>query len=237
MKTNLNPKSNTRFLRVASAVLLLFGSVLMAKQSVAQIATFNFESLDTTSGGALDSLTMTSGTVTMTITRGSGAHFDIFDLSPYSGPPSWGARTLDPFQEGNFNPGRQFIADFANPICVFQIEFGDYDGDDDTFVLNAWSGPGGTGTLLDTYSSFYSINKTLPDDVGRGTVSGGTASIKSVTWDSTGDYYNSLYYDNIVVKTHSSDHIVPMRLDEGTRAPRQSTSWRISRAGGVVPKP
>ncbi len=233
MKTKPNVQSNARFLRVASVALLLLGCVFLARESFAGVARFNFENLATTSGGALSSLTLTEGGVTMTLTRGSDAHFDIFDLSIYSGPPTWGARSLDPFQEGNFNPGRQFIADFDPPVCVFQVQFGDYDGDDDNFVLNAYDGPGGTGNLIDSETIFWSINKTFPDDVGRGTVSGGTGSISSVTFDTTGSYYNSVYYDNIVVKTRTTDHMPPW--DDGVQrsGTRQSIPFERTSSGGV----
>ncbi len=232
MKTPLIGQSNARFLGVASAALLLLGSVFFGKETFADVARFNFESLDTTSGGALSSLTLTSGTVTMTLTRGKGVHFDIYDLSTADGPPSWGMRSLDPNQVGGYDPGLEFIADFAAPICYFRIEFGDYDQDEDTLVLNAWSGPGGTGTLLDSANVIWSGDKTFPDQIGRGTVSGGTGSIRSVTFVSTGQYNNSVYYDNITVKTHPSDHLPPLQSNDGIQ-PRQST-WQISPAGVLV---
>ena len=229
-------QSNARFLRVASAALLLLGSVFFGKETFAAVARFDFESLDTTSGGALSSLTLTSGPVTMTLTRGTGAHFDIIDLSVADGPPSWGLRSLDPNQIGSYDLGLEFIADFPTPICYFHIEFGDYDQDEDTLVLNAWSGPGGTGTLLDSASVFWSGSRTFPGQVGRGTVSGGTGSIRSVTFVSTGPYNNSVYYDNITIKTHSADHLPPPQSNDGIqlRAPRQSTSWQIMPSGVLM---
>src|SRR5262249_51884517 len=240
MKTPFMVQSNVRFLRIASAVLLLLGSVFFGKETFAAVAKFNFEALDTTSGGALSSLTLTSGTVTMMLTRNQGVHFDITDLSFADGPPSWGMRSLDPNQIGSYDPGLEFIADFAAPICTFRIEFGDYDADEDTLVLNAWSGPGGTGTLLDSASVVWSADKTFPDQVGVGKVSGSTGSIRSVTFVSTGLYNNSVYYDNITVATHSTDRLPPVQSNGGIqlRWPSQSTAWQITPSGVLAnPRP
>jgi hypothetical protein len=175
--------------------MILAGSLL----NKAVAASYDFESQPTTSGGALSSLSLTDSGLTITITRGRGVHFDIRDLSGLSGPPSFGSRTLDPFQPGDFAPGNQFIGDFSSALTSFSIQFGDYDADDDTFVLTAWSGAGGTGTIIDTMSIFWPAGNTFPDDVGTGTVSG--AGIMSVTWTGLGAFNNSLFYDNLVAST------------------------------------
>jgi len=233
MKPPIIAQSNVSFLRVAVAALIFLGSAFYGKAALANVAKFDFESLDETSGGALASLTLTSGTVTMTIIRNNGVHFDINDLLPSDGPPSWGMRSLDPNQVGGYDPDLQFIADFASPICYFSIEFGDYDGDEDTLVLNAWSGPGGTGTLLDSVNVVWPEHYTFPDQIGRGAVSGKTGSIRSVTFVSTGRYNNTVYYDNITVKTHATDHLPPFDSDDGLqpRMPRQSILRQILPSG------
>ncbi len=181
-----------------AALLLLVG-----KTSIA--ATFDFESLPTSSGGAHTSLMLTDSGLTMTLTRNGGTAFDIFDLSPFAGPPSFGMRTLDPFQAGEFGPGHEFVADFSSAVSSVGINFGDYDADDDTFEMRAYSGAGGTGMLLDTFTLFWPATNTFPGDVGFGSVSG--AGIMSVVFTSTGTFNNSFYYDNIIT--------TPMGVPEG----------------------
>ena len=129
----------------------------------------------------LSSLALSDSGLTMTLSRNGGALFGIFDLSP-SGPPSWGSRSLDPFQAGG--PPGAFVADFSSPIAFFQMEFGDYNLDADTFVMNAYSGLGGTGTLLGTFTMFWPASNTFPDDVGIGSIS--AAGIQSVVFTSSG---------------------------------------------------
>ena len=180
----------SRSVRIGALTLMILGGGLLSK---AVAASYNFESQPTSSG--LTSLSLTNSGLTMTLTRGRGVTFGIFDLSSFAGPPSFGSRSLDPFSSGDFAAGNEFIADFSSAISSFSIDFGDYDADPDTFELIAWSGAGGTGLVIDSVSIPWAATNTFPGDVGTGTVSG--AGIMSVTWTSHSAFENSLYYDNI----------------------------------------
>ena len=179
---NLNPMA-----------LLVSASLLVGRTAVA--ASFDFESQPLAS--SLSSLALSDSGLTMTLSRNGGALFGIQDLTP-TGPPSWGSRTLSPFTAGG---PEEFVADFSSPIALFQMEFGDYNADAETFVMNAYSGLGGTVTLLGTFTMFWPASNTFPDDVGIGSIS--AAGIQSVVFTSSGIFNDSLFYDNIVTRSAS----------------------------------
>ena len=195
MKTSsILPPRRTEAFGLAIAALLVSASLLVGRTAVA--ASFDFESQPLAS--SLSSLALSDSGLTMTLSRNFGALFGIIDLSPSAGPPSWGSRTLSPFTAGG---PEEFVADFSSPIAFFQMEFGDYNADADTFVMNAYSGLGGTGTLLGTFTMFWPASNTFPDDVGIGSIS--AAGIQSVVFTSSGPFDASLFYDNIVTRSAS----------------------------------
>src|SRR5688572_4912618 len=108
------------FRSIIVATALLFTAV----QAQAAPITYDFEGEAATAGGALTVLVLTEGGLTMTLEREAGTPFDIFDLSPFGVPASWGSRSLDPFFAEDSNTW--FVANFSSLITSFTIEAGDF---------------------------------------------------------------------------------------------------------------
>lgn len=146
--------------------------------------------------GALSSLVMSSGGLTVTLTRTTGSRFDIVNnVGGQAGKPaSWGAHSLDPFF--NLPLLDKWLVDFSLPVKSFSIEFGDYaPSDDDTPVdLRAWSGHGGTGSLVGTDSDVWRASEGFPNYKTL-SYSGGNAL--SAYFYSDGIYPNSVFWDNM----------------------------------------
>lgn len=183
---------------------LRFASLpLLALPVLAHAQLFDFESTPTTSDGsvgrpgALTSLAVTSGGLTLTLSREGGTAFDVMDnTSAGQGgkPASWGNHTLDPFFAGGPNTG--FIGNFSGLVTSVALEFGDYNSDEDNITLSVWSGLNGTGSLLGT------ISQTLPtSDFFGGSLSLSAAGIQSFTLSSSNlDVFpNTVFVDNITV--------------------------------------
>jgi hypothetical protein len=158
---------------------------------------YNFEDQpDTAGNGALTSITELSGGVTMTVTMQNNDHFDIQNV----GVATWGSSTLSPFASDDTNA---FVFTFSAPISSFSIQLGDFGGDSDSEVLNAYSGVNGTGSLLATGTGNWgtqnlSSNPPQTDSLAAAgilsvTVIGGSAS-----------FPNSLYYDNVMVNVNAA---------------------------------
>jgi hypothetical protein len=162
--------------------------------SAAQI--FDFESQSGTESpvGALTSLSMTNTGLTMTISRQGGTAFDVVEnINSQSGKPaSWGRMSLTPFIDAS---GGAFICDFSTGINFFSVEAGDYGADSDDIVLEAWTGLGGTGTLIGTANNSFGVS-AFPTVATTGGVIGGTALSIVMKGGST-DFPNSLFWDNI----------------------------------------
>src|ERR1035438_7277443 len=132
------------------AVLLTLAGAFSAQ---AASVLFDFEGFtptftspaDSTRTGALTSLVMNGGGLTVTISRPGGVAFDLVsNTGDQSGKPSsWGNVSLDPF----FDPSNSgWIVDFSVPVSSFSIQYGDYGQDSDTLTATAFAGVGGTGT-------------------------------------------------------------------------------------------
>jgi hypothetical protein len=184
----------TRRIALAAAVL---GTVAGgAGEARADLVTFDFEGLAATApppGGALASLVLTEPGLTLTLTREGGQRFDIFNnaLSPF--PASYGTRSLDPFS-GVTSP-TAIIGTFSSAVDGVSIDLGDFGDDADNLLLEAFSGLGGTGTLL------ASATGTLP---GGGFAFTGTTLSVTATGISSIRFIgglppgaNSVFYDNI----------------------------------------
>lgn len=179
----------------AAFALLLFCSAAPRTFAV----TFDLEDQVATSGfsnpGAYTSLVLNNSGLTMTITRESGARFDVVDATVANWPPSFQTRALDPFFDTSASA---FVANFSQTLSGFSLEFGDFDGDGDLLTLNAFSGLNGTGALLGTVSIFWN------DDFGAGDPAAvaaltGLSGIQSVTFiGGSSGFPNSLYYDNFI---------------------------------------
>jgi len=179
------------FIAIVVLAFLCLASTMTAK---ADTVNFNFEQLAPTVGGALTNLTLTQGGLTMVLTRESGAGFFIFNNSNEPNlPQSFGARSLIPSNAAN----NAFIADFSQGVSSVSIEMGDFGNDADVTTLEAYSGLGGTGILMEIATanlagggvSFTFVNLSLPN-----------AQINSIRFiGGSAQYPNSVFYDNITV--------------------------------------
>jgi hypothetical protein len=150
-QVNANPVQSEDLMRAIKLCGLAVGfSVLAATTpttALADVVTFNFESLPVQSG--LGTLTLTGGGLTATLLQN---RFEISDLSasvPFGLPLSWGSRTLTVFDQPTADP---FIMNFSQGIAGISVEMGDFGVDEDALVLQLFSGLNGTGTLLGTSS-------------------------------------------------------------------------------------
>lgn len=180
--------------RLFTATVVLFLLCIGLATTAKADTVFNFDQLSPTGGGAMTILTLTSGGVTMTITRESGGAFDIFNNNNEPGLPEvWGPRSLAPWTSVN----NAFIANFSQAMSGISIEMGDFGQDGDLTILQAFSGLDGTGTLLGTANAslaaggvaFTFVNLSLP-----------TAEIRSIRFiGGSANYPNSVLYDNIAM--------------------------------------
>lgn len=180
--------------RLGASLLLLAAAPAFAD------ATFTFEGLAATSGGAYTTLSQTVNGVTMTVTRVGGNHFDIADLTPYM-PSSagWGSSSLDPFSDVS---NSAFIFSFSQPVSSFSIQLGDFGADFDTETGTAFSGANATGGVLGTFGGTWGAGDLATDLPETDSISAaGIMSIEFIGGSSS--YPNSVYYDNVTVTTSS----------------------------------
>jgi hypothetical protein len=171
---------------------------------------FDFEDQAETgfSDGALTSLELSSGGLTIEITRpGDPNQFDIYDVNDIGNPtlPStWGVRSISPWFS---NAGTAFVVNFSQPVEFVSIEMADFGQDPDDLFLEGFAGLDATGNLLDQAAD------QLPGgtDFTGATLSIETAtpSIQSIRFMGGTESYetpfgtfsipNSVYYDNLAV--------------------------------------
>jgi hypothetical protein len=192
------------FLASAVAVLVCVSS---ATTALGDTVNFDFEASSTTSGGALTSLTLSQGGLTMTLTR-PGSSFDIVDFSG-AVDPSFGARDLSPF--ANLFSNAQFNANFSLAISSLSIDMGDFGGpsaDLDTLTIVAYDGLDGTGNVVGTATASC-CGSPVPGFVfSTLTVSG--AGIRSVRFiGGSADFPNSVHYDNLTATFTAAPAPVP----------------------------
>jgi len=163
-----------------------------AKANTTDPIQFGFESIPRTDR---TSLTLEEDGLTATITR-SGIVFRLSYNANY--PSELGNQALSPWNDiGGVYVDNPFIVDFSTPITGASVAMGDSGGDGDNLLLRAYSGPGGSGTLL---------------DVDTGSLPGGGSQFSYATLSVAGDsiqslamiggvsqYPNSVVYDNITV--------------------------------------
>lgn len=186
------------------ATALTIAGMLIASGSAHAQTVFDFEDEPFTFNppedrpGALSSLVMTKGGITITITRQSGVAFDLVqNIPPQAKPASWGNISLDPFF--NIANGNIFRATFSVPVSFVSIDAGDYGADTDNFLLEAFSGPNSTGTLLDSDTFVLEPDGTnFTFDTGSVSAEG----IRSIQFvGGSTDAPHSMFYDNITVLT------------------------------------
>jgi hypothetical protein len=168
---------------MAFGASLMFGTVL-----------FDFESLPTTTGGALTSVSQTVDGVTLTITRESGGHFDIEDQSAV--PDfflAFGTRSLSPLFDTS---DTAFVGNFSSPVDAVSIRaWSDNPTDADTLLFQWFSGPNATGLIGS--ASMADATKLGTDFVFYvlGTGDNGISSIRFIGGNSGSP--SSFYFDNV----------------------------------------
>lgn len=145
-------------------------------------ATFGFEGL-------------TTGTSYSETDAGLTASFSMGGDTMYAyGAPigAWGATSLVP----DLATAGWVVVDFSSTINALSIDSSDYNADADDLYLEAYSGLGGTGSLLDSDTVSISSSFSIPDYV---TLSVASSGINSVRFRGLGlGGVNNLYWDNMV---------------------------------------
>jgi hypothetical protein len=181
-----------------AAALLVLGPA----PAPAEFIVFNFEDQPATyvppgpRPGALRNLVLTRDGLTVSVTR-AGARFDVVaNVAPGQvKPPAWGLRSLDPFFDVSPASG-PFVLDFSVPLAAFALDVGDYGQDADRVVLQAFSGPGGTGALLASAAAELPGGPDVFAFVTLGVAS--AAPIRSVVvLGGEVPGFNSVFYDNL----------------------------------------
>ena len=98
--------------------------------------------------GAYTSVSQTVGGLTLTATREQGTSFDVYGNgdAPQPGDAYGQNRWLDGF---NISTERAFVLDFSAPLSSFSTFMGQFNASQSrNAVLRAYSGVGGTGSLL-----------------------------------------------------------------------------------------
>jgi len=115
-----------------------------------------------------------------------------------AGTSNWGTQVLNPWNEiGGVYLDDPFIVDFSVPISSAMVGMGDSGGDMDYLSLEAYSEPGGTGTLL---ASDSAVLTPVGSQFSFLTLSVEAASIRSLAMvGGSYDYPNSVVYDNLTV--------------------------------------
>ena len=186
------------------------GIVFLCAPTMASIV-FDFENQAQTgfSAGALTSLQLSSGGLTIEITRpGDPSRFDIYDVNDIGNPTlpgSWGVRSISPWFS---NAGTAFVVNFDQPVQFVSIDMGDFGQDPDDLILEGFAGPDASGVLLDQATdqlpgggvdftqSTLSVETVAPS-IQSIRVMGGTESFE--TPFGTFSIPNSVYYDNLFV--------------------------------------
>lgn len=181
----------------------LAGLVLMPFTATAAPIAFDFETStptffsppDPAEPGALTNLSITQSGLTMTLTRAGGGRFDLVSNTgdQIDKPASWGNVSLDPFVDPLSNTA--MIASFSQGLVSLSVEMGDYFGDTDTLLLEAYAGAGGTGALLASATIGYAGGFPTIEIL---TVTSDTPFLSVRFIGGSGAFPNSVYYDNIV---------------------------------------
>jgi hypothetical protein len=160
-------------------------------------ALFDFEDQQTSSG-SLSTLTLSNNGTSATITQ-SGQTFDIVDLSAQSGASAFGARSLT----STAASGTPFMVDLSQPVSSFSAQIGDFGSATiDTLTMTAFSGHGGTGTMLGTQTTMLPLLDATT--LAFKSIEVDAAGIESVQIMGGPSGSNSAFYDNFGVTVASS---------------------------------
>lgn len=160
---------------------LALASVLAAPAAMAAVV-FDFEGETTGLQGS--SLAITVSGITMTISRLSGADVEIRNISSISAnsPPSWGSRTLSPF---NSMSGGGFLLTFSSAIAAISVEAGDFAPSDADRMSLTVGGSADSDSLTASQGlpSFVTLSLSGLNNT-QAILSGGSATFpQSVFWD------------------------------------------------------
>jgi hypothetical protein len=198
-----------RHTRSVIAVIVTLASLTVVPVAHASTITFDFES--TPEALALSTLSLTSGDITMTLTR-AGTNDVLFNIMDFSTSTSLlGARTLAPqsYLSASENP---FIATFSDPISSFSILAGDFECaplqncyyEVDVLSIRAYDGPDGTGNVVDTFDQTCCFAGTTSSVFTSITGNVAAPSIRSVSFRSWPNGGTSMVYDNIVIQPQAT---------------------------------
>lgn len=186
--------------RNVAAVLVLAGSLLVGSSASAGPIVFTFEGAEGPLGPPGTSYTETQQGLTITATwLDPGYPLAIQDLSPFGS-----SRALHTF----YNDDSEFPVnvDFSAPVNGVSIAFGDFgyreigEDFDDTVMMWAYSGPGGTGSLLGTAVGSWGDRDLQFDAFGWMTiVAPGIRSIQFIGGSVQHTTRQSLYWDNLTI--------------------------------------
>jgi Ca2+-binding RTX toxin-like protein len=190
-----------RLRRLAGVVTAVIGALSISPAvGAATTATFDLEELplihDCNSSEVGVPIPSTQSGLTATFTREGGGDLAVISLPGNPPPAAFGSRTLCPSPLGELPEG--VIADFSAPVDAVSVDFGNQDFSDAVGYLEAYSGPGGSGTLLDsdsrllhdgTFGSSFTIETFT-------VVASGIRSVRFNTGDF--DHPNRFVFDNIV---------------------------------------
>ncbi len=188
-------------------VVLCLGSAAMAR---ADTVNFDFEDLSPTvppfpRPGALTTLIMSRESLVAFLSRADFERFDIIDNSgPRAKGPQFGLRSLDPF----FNTGGgPFIVGFSQAVDSVSIDMGDFGGDTDTLIIEAFSLADAMGMPLATSVAILPPLPGNPFSFSTLTVT--APGILSVRFSGIGTNPNSVFYDNLRVTFNTPQQPIP----------------------------
>ena len=153
--------------------------------------------LESTVLGQSLSVQQTADGITLTIFRPGPTLVEIVDITQPANlgvPANFGNRTLSPFN----NVGPFFIGNFSSTVFNVGFDFGDFlNSDTDVMMLQAFSGPNGTGTLLGSISSAPCCDVGAANVFEPHSIFLNVAGINSIVFrGGSASAPNSMYVDN-----------------------------------------
>lgn len=190
-------------MRCGLAILVLCTLLVREPADAATTVVFDFESIAIPGGGnQLDYLgpqVFVQDGLSMTVTHENNLRYALNRRTQPAFVAEFGNQAISAFTgpEGDtrFDPGAFFL-DFSAPLDSVMVSMGDFGVEADNLSLQAYSGPAGTGTLIDSGTGFIpALTNWASDTV---IVSGtGIRSVRMI--GGSNDVPNSVFYDNITV--------------------------------------
>ncbi len=168
--------------------------------------TFDFETVPVTST-SISSLVVSSGGITMTITREKN---DVFDVQQVGFGAPFGTHVLSPFR-GALALDTAFLVNLSVPTYFVGLDFGDLGPDPDVMTVEAYSQPNQVGLIASTtvpypapfeFPAFGTVSLTLPGPALSLRFIGGTPIPPA-----EGGGLASVYTDNIRLDTQSTQPV------------------------------